>query len=50
MLNEATKANLRRKSAYVDVVQWHEGKPLPSWIDLNLTELCRDPGRCGVDQ
>jgi len=40
MLNEATKANLRRKSAYVDRVQIHEGKPLPSWIDLSLTELC----------
>lgn len=40
MLNEATKANLRRKSAYVDVVQMRGGKPLPSWIDLSLTELC----------
>jgi radical SAM protein with 4Fe4S-binding SPASM domain len=40
MLNEATKANLRRKSAYVDAVQMHEGKPLFSWLDLSLTELC----------
>ncbi len=40
MLNEATKRNLRRKSAYVDRVQMHDGKPLPSWIDLSLTELC----------
>jgi len=40
MLNEATKANLRRKSAYVDSVQMRDGKPLPSWIDLSLTELC----------
>lgn len=40
MLNEATKANLRRKSAYVDRVQMLDGKPLPSWIDLSLTELC----------
>lgn len=39
-LNEATKRNLQRKSAYVDVVQIHEGVPLPSWIDLSLTELC----------
>lgn len=39
-LNEATKANLRRKSAYVDTVQLYEGKPLPSWIDLSLTEIC----------
>lgn len=40
MLNEATRENLRRKSAYVDAVQLHEGKPLPSWIDISLTELC----------
>jgi MoaA/NifB/PqqE/SkfB family radical SAM enzyme len=40
MLNEATRANLRRKSAYVDQVQMYDGNPLPSWIDLNLTELC----------
>jgi radical SAM protein with 4Fe4S-binding SPASM domain len=40
MLNEATKANLRRKSAFVDQAQLHGGVPLPSWIDLSLTELC----------
>lgn len=40
MLNEATKKNLQRKSAYVDVVQSHNDYPLFSWIDLNLTELC----------
>lgn len=40
MLNEATKKNLQRKSAYVDVVQMYKGLPLFSWIDLNLTELC----------
>lgn len=40
MLNEATRANLRRKSAYVDVVQMHNGKPLPSLVELNITELC----------
>lgn len=40
MLNEATKANLRRKSAYVDAVQMAGDVPLPSWIDLSLTELC----------
>lgn len=39
-INEATKKNLQRKSAYVDVVQLHHGVPLPSWIDLSLTELC----------
>jgi radical SAM protein with 4Fe4S-binding SPASM domain len=49
-LNEATKRNLRRKSAYVDMVQLHDDKPLPSWIDLSLTELCNrsagHPGAC----
>jgi len=40
MLNEATKANLRRKSYYVDAVQMLEGEPLFSWIDINPTELC----------
>lgn len=39
-LNDATRANLRRKSAYVDKVQLHDGKPLFSWVDLSLTELC----------
>ncbi len=40
MLNEATRENLRRKSAYVDAVQMVGDVPLPSWIDLSLTELC----------
>jgi radical SAM protein with 4Fe4S-binding SPASM domain len=40
MLNDATRENLRRKSAYVDAVQMRDGVPLPSWIDLSLTELC----------
>lgn len=42
MINAATAANIRRKSAFVDAVQLHrDGRtPLPSWIDLNLTELC----------
>lgn len=40
MINDATKRNLRRKSSYIDKVQYHEGIPLFSWIDLNLTELC----------
>lgn len=39
-LNEATKRNLQRKSAYVDMVQLHDGQPLFSWVDLSLTELC----------
>lgn len=40
MINEKTKENLRRKSAYVDDVQMRDGVPLFSWIDINLTELC----------
>ncbi len=41
MITEATKANLRRKSGFIDDVQMSEGGvPLPSWIDINLTELC----------
>ncbi len=40
-MNEATFENLRRKSAFVDVVQPDTvGRPLPSVLDLNLTELC----------
>lgn len=40
MLTEATRQNLRRKSAYVDHVQMHGNIPLFSWVDLNITELC----------
>jgi MoaA/NifB/PqqE/SkfB family radical SAM enzyme len=40
MLTEATKANLRRKSAFVDRVHMRDGVPMPSLIELNLTELC----------
>lgn len=40
-MNPATLENLRRKSAFVDEVQVDAAsKPMPSWIDLNLTELC----------
>ncbi len=39
-LNEATARNLKRKSTYADNVQLHDGLPLFSWIDVNLTELC----------
>lgn len=40
MLNEATKKNLRRKSAWVDKVQLHDGVPLWSLLEINPTELC----------
>ena len=39
-ITEATKANLRRKSGFVDDVQKIDGIPLFSWIDINITELC----------
>ncbi len=44
MLNEATAANLRRKSAYVDPVHMRDGVPMFSWIDLSVTELCNRSG------
>src|SRR5574344_1567615 len=40
MLNESTKENLRRKSGYIDLVQLIGDRPLFSWIDINITELC----------
>ncbi|NDC56867.1 MAG: radical SAM protein [Alphaproteobacteria bacterium] len=40
MIPDNVRRNLRRKSAYVDHVQMHNGAPLFSWIDINLTELC----------
>lgn len=40
MLTTATAANLERKAHWADHVQLHEGKPLPSWIDLSVTDLC----------
>lgn len=41
MTSSATLANIERKSAWVDSVQLDgDGKPLPSWIELNPTELC----------
>lgn len=39
-MTEATIANLRRKSKFVDQVQTYNGVPLFSLIDLSLTELC----------
>lgn len=40
MLTESTEDNLKRKSHFVDTVQWHQNTPLFSWIDINVTELC----------
>ena len=40
-MNESTAANIKRKAVFVDVAQLDtSGRPLPSWIDINVTELC----------
>lgn len=39
-MNEATELNLRRKAAYADHVQMIGNTPMPSWIDLSVTDLC----------
>ena len=39
-LTEATASNIIRKSTFVDRVTLKEWGPIPSWIDLNPTELC----------
>ena len=39
-MNRATSLNIQRKSALADRVQLLDGCPLPSWIDINITELC----------
>ena len=39
-LTAATTANIVRKSRIVDVVTRKNGYPIPTWIDLNVTELC----------
>lgn len=40
MLTEATQANLKRKAPRADHVQLVDGRPLFSWLELSLTELC----------
>ena len=40
-ITEKTKLNIIRKSTFVDEVMLDkEGLPLPSWIDISVTELC----------
>src|SRR3990167_9639248 len=39
-MTQATEFNIRRKSAYADNVQMVDGVVMPSWIDINVTELC----------
>lgn len=40
MLNEATAKNIQRKASWADHLQLIDGKPLFSWLDLSITELC----------
>jgi len=40
IFQETILKNIERKSVFVDKVQIADGKPLFSWIDLNITELC----------
>ena len=39
-MNPNILQNIKRKSAFIDDVQFVDGKPLFSWIDINPTELC----------
>lgn len=40
MKNESTRINLSRKGKFINQVQLYDGKPLFSWIEISLTELC----------
>lgn len=40
MLTEATAYNLSRKRTHADHVQWVDGVPIFSWLELSITELC----------
>jgi radical SAM protein with 4Fe4S-binding SPASM domain len=40
MLNAATAFNIERKSHWADHVQLIDGKPVFSWLDLSITDLC----------
>src|SRR6185295_706206 len=40
MLTDATLNNMTRKTKWVDQVQRVDRIPVPSWIELSLTELC----------
>lgn len=37
---DATYANIARKAPLVDRVQMHGDIPLPSWVELSVTDLC----------
>jgi radical SAM protein with 4Fe4S-binding SPASM domain len=48
MLTEATELNLKRKASYADYLQLlPDGKPLFSWLDLSITELCNRSADAG---
>ena len=37
---ETIKKNLKRRSEFVDIVQIHEGVPMPTWVELSLIDVC----------
>jgi len=39
-IDKEISGNIQRKAAFVDEVQFHNGLPLLSWLDINPTELC----------
>lgn len=40
MLKGTNLSNLNRKGEFINKVQLHDNKPLFSWIEISLTELC----------
>tara|TARA_B100001540_G_scaffold253503_1_gene230153 strand:- start:1349 stop:2215 length:867 start_codon:yes stop_codon:yes gene_type:complete len=37
---ETIRKNLKRRSEFVDVVPFHEGVPMPTWVELSLIDVC----------
>ena len=37
---ETIKKNLERRSEFVDRVPFHEGIPMPTWVELSLIDIC----------
>tara|TARA_B100000902_G_scaffold397695_1_gene462259 strand:- start:89 stop:958 length:870 start_codon:yes stop_codon:yes gene_type:complete len=37
---ETIKKNLKRRSEFVDIVSFHEGVPMPTWVELSLIDVC----------
>ena len=40
-VNKAIKINIKRRTVIVnDVLSYHKGLPIPSWIELSLIDIC----------